>query len=282
MASANFYGGMPAMTAQAVLLVPMDAIVATPTASATATPIATPTKTATPTAVATATGTAAATPTPVIRFVAHGPLTDSSQPVTNVAVSVPAGILSGDLLLAQIVTYDGTGTDVPSSPAGWTVIRQDHVTNGNKLTSWLFYRVAGGSEPASYTWHIALQYAAGVMGAWRSTSTMPIDQATGLTGAGVSPISAAAPSLTPAADGELQVYFYGSQSAAAPTITEPAAIIQRANIPSAIEGFTLAFGELAAPAGGTGSPTYNATASTNFAGGMPVITAQAVLLRVGP
>jgi len=95
---------------------------------------------------------------------------------------------------------------------------------------------------------------------------------------GASPISVAAPSLTPANNNELQVYFYSSQNSVAPTIAEPGAIIQRLNLESAKEGFTLAFGELAAPPAGTGSPIYFATAT----GPNPVMAAQAVLLATTP
>jgi hypothetical protein len=328
-AKSTFSSAMPVMTGQAVLLLPANQLVptptatatdtATPTASATATPTATATATITATVTATATGTASATathtavatatatgtatatatqtvmatatatqtatanatPIPSVSFVAHGPLTDSSAPVTTVTVSLPSGIQSSDLLLAHIAVYDATGTNVPTAPAGWSVIRHDSVNNGNKMTSWLYFRIAGVSEPGSYTWIIASQYAAGLMSGWRGASASPIDQSSGSTASGNSPISAAAPSLTPAGNNELQVYFYGSQSVSAPTITEPGTINQRADIKSAKEGFTLADGDLAAPSAGNTSPTYTAIATT-FTGNIPVMTAQAVLLKPGP
>jgi len=222
-----------------------------------------------------------AAPTPgMINFVATGPLADSNQTVTTVTVSVPHGTLSGDVFLAQIVIADATGTNLPTPPTGWSLIRDDNVGNGNKITSWLYFHVAGSSEPASYSWKIAPQYAAGLMGAWRGVSSLPIDQSSGATAAGPSPVSAAAPSLTPSNNNELQVYFYGSQNFNSPFVTEPAAITSRANIESSREGFTLAFGDLAAPSQGTPSPTY--TAMSSFPRAMPVLTAQAVLLRAGP
>lgn len=258
---------------------------ATPTTAGTATMTATltPTVAFTATATATAAATSTATPTatataapPVITFVAAGPLTDTSAPLTTLTVSVPAGVIAGDVLLAQIVIYDGAGTNVPSPPAGWTVIRHDAVNVGNKMTSWLYFKVAGGSEPISYSWTISSQYGAGVMGAWRGAASAPIDQASGAFAGGANPIAAAAPSLTPFTDSELQVYFYGSQNFAAPTITQPAAITARANDKSTKEGFTLAFGDLSAPTHGTPSQTYSASSAGS--GGFPVITAQAVLL----
>ena len=240
-------------------------------------PSLTPTPTFTPPPSITSTPTSTPTAAPIITFVAGGPLADSAQPVSTLTVNLPPVVEPGDLLLAQIAVWDGAGTNVPAAPAGWTVIRHDAVANSNKITSWLYYHVAGSSEPVSYSWNIASQYAAGVMGAWRGTSSAsPINQASGSTAAGPSPISDAAPSLTPTNNNELQVYVYGSQSNGAPTITEPGAINTRSNIMSVKEGFTLAFGDLAAPSGGTASPTYLAMAS--FLRGMPVMTAQAVLL----
>ena len=123
--------------------------------------------------------------------------------------------------------------------AGWTSIRHDAVNSGNKATSWLYYKIAGANEPASYGWNISSNWAAGVMGAWRGAAGSPVDNASGATAAGASPISVSAPSLTPNNDSELQVYFYGSQSAAAPTIALSKALTQRFNVRSSKEGFTL-------------------------------------------
>jgi outer membrane protein assembly factor BamB len=114
------------------------------------------------------------------------------------------------------------------------------------------------------------------MGAWRGATVPPLDSASGATAAGNSPLSGAAPSLTPANNNELQVYFYDSQSSTGPAITLPGAITRRLNATSSKEGFSLAFGDLAAPAAGSASSTYTATAT--LTGGVPVLTAQAVLL----
>jgi hypothetical protein len=313
-ASAKLAGGAPAMSAQAILLVPASqsnepSPTATPTASATRTAIptvtfaptatatamvtssptttrtaistATPVASATPTIVATGTATAMATPasTPVssaIIFVGASSLADSSSPLTTVNVSLPAGVQSGDTLLAQIVIWDGSASDVPTPPAGWTNIRHDVASNGNKLSSWLYYKVAGANEPGSFGWSISSQWAAGVMGAWRNASLSPIDNSSGLGKAGSSPLSDSAPSLTPANNNELQVYFYGAQASAGPAITLPGAIAQRFDAISSKEGFSLGLGDLAAPSQGTASPTYAAIAT--LAGNAPAMTAQAILL----
>ncbi len=258
---------------------PTATLTATSTATATGTTAPTPTATSTATASVTVTATPTVTPTPVnsITFVGSSALADYSTPVTTVTVDLPAGVEAGDTLLAQIVVWDGSGSDLVTAPSGWALVRLDAVSNANKITSWLYYKVAGADEPASYGWTLGSQWAAGVMGAWRGASAVsPIDKNSGATAAGASPLTDAAPSLTPTDSNELQVYFYGSQSATGPAITLPAAITKRLDIISSKEGFTLGFGDLAAPSAGTASPTYSATAT--LAGGKPVMTAQAILL----
>jgi len=205
-------------------------------------------------------------------------LADYSSPVTTVTVNKPAGVATSDILLAQIVVWDSSGSNVPTAPSGWTSIRHDAVvSSGNQITSWLYYKVAGASEPASYGWTISSQWAAGVMGAWQgAASVSPIDKASGATAGGASPLTDAAPSLTPTNNSELQVYFYGSQGAIGPTIILPGAITERLDDISSKEGFTVGFGDLAAPPAGTASPTYTAVAA--LASGHLVMTAQAILL----
>jgi hypothetical protein len=211
-------------------------------------------------------------------FVNAGSLFDSSSPVTTVTVPVPSGVEAKDELIAQILVYDGSGTNTPSIPSGWNLIRSDHVTAvGNQITSWLYFRIAGGSEPSSYSWHIASQYAAAVMGAWRGGSG-GIESSSGAT-ATSNPALAAAPPLTPVHNGDLQVYFYGAQNVNAPLLSPSGAITSRANDRSSKEGFTLAFGDLAAPVMGNPSPTYFATGAGS---GNVVMSAQAVLLIAAP
>ncbi len=278
-ATASGAGGA-AMTGQDILLIP-GAQNATPT------PTKVPTITSTPTAIPTNTATVASTPVPTttatptavatpanITFVGTGPLTDYSTAVTTVSVGAPSGVQSGDVLLAQIVIYNGNGTDVPSAPGGWTNIRHDSVNDGNQITSWLYYKVAGANEPSSYGWNIASNWAAGVMGAWRGAAAAPVGNSGGLAVAGASPLSGSAPSLTPSNDSEMQVYFYGAQSHAGPALTV-ADVTQRFEATSSKEGFALAFADLVAPSAGNPSPTYPATAT--MSGGV-AMTAQAVLL----
>lgn len=266
------------LSAQSILIVAASGSGPTPTLAAAA-PTATPTPppTSTPVSTPTAPPTPAGQPTLVfggatvgIAFVASSRLSDYGGPVSSVAVSLPAGVEAGDCLLAQIVVFDPNASDVPTAPSGWTLIRRDFVSGGYKLTSWVYYKIAGSAEPATYSWNIASQWAAGAMGAWRGTSSQPIDGSAGATGTGK---GVAAPSVTPSYGGELEVDFYGSQGDSAPTITIPTTLTEVFNTSSSLEGFALAFGEAQAPSAGTASPTYKATET-----GGAATSAQAILL----
>jgi len=214
----------------------------------------------------------------VITFVNSSALADYSTPVTTVTVNKPAAVATSDIMLAQIVVWDATGTNVPTAPGGWNLIRHDFViNNGNRITSWLYYKLAGASETGPYSWTISSQWAAGVIGAWRGASSLtPIDTSSGATAGGASPLTDAAPSLIPANNNELQVYFYGAQSNVGPSITLPALITERMDAVSSKEGYGLGFGDLAAPSAGTPSLTYTAVGTQDS--GTLVMSAQAVLL----
>lgn len=66
------------------------------------------------------------------------------------AVLKPSGTIEGDLLIAHcgVVTTAGA---VWSAPVGWTLIREATAVGATSLTAATFYKIAGGSEPASYT-----------------------------------------------------------------------------------------------------------------------------------
>jgi len=76
--------------------------------------------------------------------------------ITTVTINTPAGTASGDLLLAGLEFFVVPGTTTPTftPPSGWTLLRQDNQvvtdTFGKSFFLW-YYKVAGGSEPSSYT-----------------------------------------------------------------------------------------------------------------------------------
>ena len=70
---------------------------------------------------------------------------------TTVTVSKPTGTASGDVLLA-IVTNRGANAAPSTVPSSWTLLDSAGSSTGDIMWAGLYYLVAGGSEPADYTW----------------------------------------------------------------------------------------------------------------------------------
>ena len=69
----------------------------------------------------------------------------ATSPGASFTISKPTGVVAGDIMIINIANYN-----VSSLPAcsGWTLISSANLTDGY---GYLLYLVAGGSEPASYT-----------------------------------------------------------------------------------------------------------------------------------
>jgi len=111
---------------------------------------------------------------------------------SSFSISKPTGVASGDVLILAITQNENTPTPVPTY--GFTLIRE--VTAGETTNTWsahIYYRVAGGSEPSSYTVsHNGDTSApfAGVLSAWRGVDTAaPINVSAESASAGVAETS---------------------------------------------------------------------------------------------
>jgi hypothetical protein len=74
----------------------------------------------------------------------------SSSAVSSVAIPVPAGVASGDLMLAMIAQRGGDSPKTRTAPAGWTPVVAP--ADGDSLGFDIYRRIAGSAEPATYTW----------------------------------------------------------------------------------------------------------------------------------
>jgi hypothetical protein len=73
---------------------------------------------------------------------------------TLLTINVPASVVSGDLLLANIDVNGGTPANV-TPPTGWTqILRTDNDTDISMISYW---KIASASEPTNYTWTINSQ-----------------------------------------------------------------------------------------------------------------------------
>jgi hypothetical protein len=108
----------------------------------------------------------------------------------TLTLSRPPGTAAGDVLLATVGVM---GTEEVSAPSGWTVARNSVASDPGGVRQVSFYRVAGSSEPASYSFGSSAVKMGGVTAYTGVDTSAPIaasGDASGSTG------SATAPSVT--------------------------------------------------------------------------------------
>jgi hypothetical protein len=67
----------------------------------------------------------------------------------DATVNKPSGTVEGDILFALISSQTAGGANIDSAPSGWTKLG-DNTDNNDRYA--LYYKIAGPSEPPSYTW----------------------------------------------------------------------------------------------------------------------------------
>ena len=122
-----------------------------------------------------------------LRAVANG----ANTKTTTLVLPRPSGTVSGDVLLASVALRSTTAI---TAPAGWTLVRVD--PRATVFRQAIYVHVAGGAEPASYTWTFAsARPAVGTIAAYSGVdSANPIVAHSGIDSAGSASITA--PSLT--------------------------------------------------------------------------------------
>lgn len=79
----------------------------------------------------------------------------NADSATTIVVTKPTGTIQGDLLVCLIFQdSDGTATSL-TAPAGWSQAGATITGSGTGPYGKIFYKAAGASEPASYTFNIA-------------------------------------------------------------------------------------------------------------------------------
>lgn len=129
----------------------------------------------------------------------------------NVTVNKPSGTVSGDVMIATIGVRPLAA--VVTKPSGWTAIRRVDGANASLITYW---KVAGGSEPASYTWSVdtSTGMAAGIMSfTGVDTSLIPVNVDGGSSSSAGSSILTA-PSITTTVSNTMLITAYAINSTA--------------------------------------------------------------------
>ncbi len=174
--------------------------------------------------------------------------------VTSLTISVPSGTAANDLLLATIST-DGDVTF--NTPTGWTLLNQGP-SPGNDSTLAVFYRIAGGSEPTTYTftWSGNQQAAGAILRYTGVDSITPINTFATATGTSASPT---APSVTTTVADTMVVRIFGADFSG--TISPPPGNTLRVGLSSSTGNGATSLGaadltQAAAGATGTAAFTY--------------------------
>lgn len=104
--------------------------------------------------------------------------TASGVNVTSLALAKPAGVAAGDFLLARVANRNQVGATI-APPAGWSLLRSDQ--SASQLKSFVLFKVAGASEPASYSFGVSIaSNAAGSIMAFSGVDPAnPIDASSG-------------------------------------------------------------------------------------------------------
>jgi hypothetical protein len=145
----------------------------------------------------------------------------SIKPGNSISVARPAGLQTGDVMLAAVNVSGAPNT--LASPAGWTPLRAD--ANGNGFKQFVFWKVATASEPSSYAWGLGGSFgAAAAIVAYSGVDTAaPLVVNAALVNAKATSISA--PSVSASAD-QLLVGVFGIAKNTA--ITPPAGMLEHA------------------------------------------------------
>ena len=165
-------------------------------------------------------------PGPAVRASSSG--VSSSGSLT---LALPAGTQQNDVLVAT-VAHQGGVNRTASAPAGWTLVPNTDWADGTNARIRAWYRIAGPSEPASYTFTLAggaLDMAGGIAAIRSASTTSPINASGGQVNA--SSTSFTAPSLTTTAANTLLLYAAGPSTGL--TFTPPPAMLEAWDVMSA-------------------------------------------------
>jgi hypothetical protein len=148
---------------------------------------------------------------------------------TSIPISTPAGTTAGDVLLAVLTHQNGINRNL-TAPAGWTAVPNTDFTDGTNARVKAFYKVAGPSEPASYTFTLlggaGQDTAGGIMAISGANTTSPINASNGQNNAPAgSSRNVTAPSITTSLADTLLVF--GGVCNVAATFTPPTGMIEQ-------------------------------------------------------
>jgi VCBS repeat-containing protein len=202
----------------------------------------------------------------------RGAASGANTGTSSLVLPRPAGTLANDVLVAAVIVR---ARPTVTPPAGWNLVRRDE--RGSQFSQVLYVHVAGGSEPASYTWTFsAAETAVGTLAAYSGVDTSQPVEGHGGQANSASTSIVAAPLSTGVPNTRL-VGFFGI--AGNRSVSSPASMLERQEVVTAAGTSSRLTMELADQTlAGTGSSgTRTATSSSSAAN-----IGQLIALRPAP
>lgn len=187
---------------------------------------------------------------------------------SQVIISLPTGVQAGDLLIANVPAYYHSGPGAScSAPSGWnTIFAQTGSGGANVQEWWTFYKIAGSSEPSTYTFTTSSGDAGGFVGviaAWTGIGNLGIDvKSSSVTNSGqVSNPSITIPSITTANAGQLILVSTGRSRSGSTVFSTPSGFTKRSDLINTTIAVETYFADQAFGVGATGSVTQSGDTS---------------------
>ncbi|HEX9730119.1 MAG TPA: hypothetical protein VGA37_16605, partial [Gemmatimonadales bacterium] len=192
----------------------------------------------------------------------------------NLTINKPTGTVQDDVMIASVAVRPSSSTITP--PTGWTLIRTDTWDSGITEILSTYRKVAGASEPASYSWGLTASTGAvgGILSFSGVDTTTPIDVSNGQqvnTGDDV-----AAPSVTTTVANTMLVTAHAvtSSGTSGSAWTPPTGMTEAVDVSSSSgtggESIELNY-VLQASAGATGTKTATMSAHDDAGGAAQII-----------
>jgi len=105
----------------------------------------------------------------------------TTPPTGSITIPVPTGTLQNDVMIASIGVRPSS-TSI-TAPSGWTLVRRTNNGSSNSNSLAVYRRVAGSSEPGSYTWTLSgdIFSAGGMQSFYNIDTSNPVDVENGQT-----------------------------------------------------------------------------------------------------
>lgn len=201
-----------------------------------------------------------------VAFRSQSSATTGAAAATSLVVNMPAGVQPGDMLIAAVTADLGSGVAI-TAPAGWNLQMTNTQSTNVRLST--YWRLADGTEPASYTWNfdVATQACGAILAYSGVHPFAPMARATasnGTAGTTLTPIGVQSSYIG------LAVQVFGTRNTtAAASLTPAAGTTERVDTSTTASTFmNLAVVDVPKgfPVGGTNTTASTSSQAVVFAG----------------